>query len=103
MGQEDENYAAERVWLEAYFDYCDDIELSVDVQMSMTNEGVTLPEILYVFKSPSVVWSERSREGCIFAVKGRNCDGEEITVIGGFVSEMQIVSVFEVRKERARK
>lgn len=96
MGQN--NHVAEEIWLESYFEYCDHIEISIEAELTMLQIGVTLPEILHVFRTPEVTWSERNRDGCIITVKGRNCDDEEITVFGGFNSETQLVSVFNVEK-----
>lgn len=92
------NYEAEQIWLQAYFEYCEQIELSIEAQLSMQENAVTLPEVLHVLRTGIIVWAERNHDGCIYAVKGRNCDEEEITVLGGFNSEMQLVSAFLVEK-----
>ena len=64
MGQE--NYAAERDWLQAYFDYCDAIDIGSKAAKQMISSDISLPEILNVFRSPEVTWAERNHDGSVF-------------------------------------
>lgn len=100
---ERENYAAERDWLSEFLDYDEDIEISTDAERTMIETRVTLCEVLEVLRFGTILWGDRDYEGCLITVRGRNCDGEELTVFGRFNSEMMRVSVDKVTKARKRK
>lgn len=91
MGQE--QYQNERLWLEEYFGYCDRIEISIQAQAELKELGLSLAELLEMFRLPQIEWADRIECGCVFEVIGRNSDEEEFLVMGGFLSEAQIVSV----------
>lgn len=97
---ERENYKAEQLWLHAYFDNIQVLDLDLDAEIQMTNSGVTLPEVLDVLKSGTVTWAERDYDGCCFEITGRNCDDDKITILGMFRSEIEMVTVVNIYKAR---
>ncbi|WP_299613542.1 hypothetical protein [uncultured Tateyamaria sp.] len=95
-----ENYKAEQLWLNGYFEHVDIFDLGMEAEFQMRQSGVTLPEVLDVLANGDVEWADRHHEGCAFVISGRNCDDEEIKICGGFNSGIEMVSVMRIEKAR---
>ncbi|WP_299283947.1 hypothetical protein [uncultured Tateyamaria sp.] len=95
-----ENYKAEQLWLNSFFQEIKTLDLSLEAEFEMRRAGVSLAELLDVFASGEVEWADRDYDGCSFVISGRNCDDEEIKIYGGFCSEIEMVSVMQIERVR---
>jgi hypothetical protein len=89
---EQEHYEDAGLWLRERILYLPDVEVSARASQKMKALEVYFPDILDVFKTGEVVAADRDYDGCHYIVRGRNCDGEEITVRGRFeAASMRVV------------
>lgn len=95
-----ENYKAEQLWLNSYFENIEILDLGLEAEFQMCQSGVTLSEVLEVLANGQVEWADRNRAGCAFVISGRNCDDEIIKVYGGFNAGIEMVSVISIEKAR---
>jgi len=90
---ERKQYEVIELWLRERIDYLPDVEITVRAARKMNELGVYLPDVLDVLMSGEVVLADREYDGCHFVVKGRNCDGKEITIFGRFESASMYVAI----------
>lgn len=93
-------YQAEETWLRAYFSYVPLFDLEGAFENQMRHQDIGLQELLDLLQTGMVVYAEREVDRCTFIIVGSNCDEQEITVWGGFDSELQMVTLMKIEKTR---
>jgi hypothetical protein len=91
-----EQYEDVRLWLSEFIGYGQKVEFSIEAQKKMASSDVNLSDVYCIMRSGRIYWADRDHSGCLFAVKGRNCDDDEITVFGRFEAATLLVVVDDI-------
>ena len=59
----------------------------------MKEIGIFLPEVYNVLATGRVLVADRDYDGCHFIVRGRSCDGKEVTIKGRFEAASTFVAI----------